>query len=212
MKRPLLTKLLSLIFPFGVFLIILVIAIPLIFSTTWEIAVKWSAMGSLTAVLGLGVAVYVGSLALLQFIRSQRRPDLKLVFADSLTTTTAIQIPAAGEKHYDIPFAIINDGNTVAIWFEIMIDTSNLPWSVSCWAEPWVQDNSNYAKHHFNIRNFGKAAAFTSSPLKIGMFNLVKIKCDEQASKYKIPYQINGDWGAPKKGELFLIVEQATRS
>jgi hypothetical protein len=212
MKKRLITKLSSLIFPIGFVLAFFGINTLLIFRTTWDVAVKFAAMGSLAAALGLCVSAYIGSIALLQFMQSQRRPDLNLVFADSFTTTTTIQIPMEGEKIYDIPFAIINDGNTVAIWFEVMIDISNLPWGFSCWTEPWVQENSDDDRHHFNIRNFGKAAAFTSSPLKIGMLNVVTIKCDEQASRYKIPYQINGDWGAPKKGELLLIVEQATRS
>lgn len=143
-----------------------------------------------------------------QFAQSQRRPDLKLVFADSLTTSATIQIPSRGESLHDICLAVINEGNTVAIWFEVIVDLSKIPWSNNYSAPAWAQVSEQYEStaSHFSLRSFGRAAVFTSAPLEIGTVQLFDPTA-EHPSKYEIHYQINGDWGAPKTGSLWLSVE-----
>jgi NADH:ubiquinone oxidoreductase subunit 5 (subunit L)/multisubunit Na+/H+ antiporter MnhA subunit len=143
-----------------------------------------------------------------QFAQSQRRPDLKLVFADSLVPCTTIQIPTSGEGIHDIQFAVINEGNSVAIWFEVIVDLSRIPWGSSYSAPGWAQVSEQYESttSHFSLRSFGNAAVFTSAPLVIGTVQFFDPTA-EHPSKHEIPYQINGDWGAPQKGSLWLNVE-----
>lgn len=142
-----------------------------------------------------------------QFVQSQRKPDLRLVFADSLTTSTAVQIPPRGKSIHDICLAVINEGNAVAIWFEAIVDLSKIPWGKSYTAPAWAQVGGQYESttSHFSLRSFGRAAVFISTPLKIGTVQLFDLSA-EHPLKYEIPYQINGDWGAPKTGSLWLNV------
>ncbi|GAI07124.1 unnamed protein product, partial [marine sediment metagenome] len=120
-----------------------------------------------------------------------------------------IQIPAEGKSSLDICIAVINEGNTVSIWFEVMVDLSKIPWGKSYTAPAWAQVGEQYESttSHFSLRSFGRAAAFTSTPLKIGTIQLFDLPA-EHSLKYEIPYQINGDWGAPKTGSLWLNVEK----
>jgi hypothetical protein len=201
---------LNILVPLGIFLAILIVTSPLIFQTDWDIAVKWSAIGSLATVLGLGVAVYIGSIALLQFQQSQRRPDLSLVFADSLVTSTTMKVPEKGISIYNINLAIINKGSTLAIWWEVIVNLSEIPWSKSCTAAGWAQvaAQDEFRQHKFIVRSSGSAAVYTSTPLEIGVVQL--FDCfTKNKSKHEIKYQINGDWGAPKTGSLWLNVEIA---
>jgi hypothetical protein len=143
-----------------------------------------------------------------QFAQSQRRPDLKLVFADSLTTSATVQIPPEGISIHNIDLAVVNKGDTVAIWFEVIVNLSNVPWGNSYTAPAWVQvgEQYEYATSGLTLHSFGKAAVFTTTPLRIGVVQCFDVFATDQ-SKYEIPYQINGDWGAPKTGSLWLNVK-----
>jgi hypothetical protein len=201
---------LNLLLPLGIFLIILLIAAPLIFATTWDIGVKWTAIGSLATIIGLGVAIYIGSVALLQFQQSQRRPDLHLVSADSLGTSMTMKVPAKGISLYNINLAIVNKGNTIATLWEVIVDLSEIPWGISCTAAGWAQvaEQYEFKQQQFIVRSSGSAIVYTSAPLEIGVVQL--FDCfSKNKSKHEIKYQINGDWGASKTGSLWLNVEIA---
>jgi len=202
MKRWILIRIL----PLGIFVLILAIAVPLIFNSDWNIAIKWSAMGSLAAVLGLGVAISVGSMALLQFLRSQRKPDLRLVFNDTKKDSTIISIPASGGRHQELKFALLNDGNSVAVWYEVIIDLSSLLSGgprllLAVWD---TMDHLSLEGKKLLFQSFGRRAAFTSARLEIGGINFSSNVEREWQPEHKIPYVINGDWGAPQEGTLVL--------
>jgi hypothetical protein len=165
---------LNLLLPLGIFMIILLIAVPLIFATKWDIGVKWTAIGSLATIIGLGVAIYIGSVALLQFQQSQRRPDLSLVFANSPRISMTMKVPENGIGIYDINLAIVNKGNTIATWWEVAVDLSEIPWGISCTAAAWAQvaEQYEFKQQQFIVRSFGRAAVYTSTPLEIGTVQL----------------------------------------
>lgn len=160
-------------------------------------------------VVGIVGIVFSLLFATHQFARSQRSPQLRLVFADSLKTSAIVQIPPTGEKNQDVHLSVVNDGNTVAIWFEVIVDLSNITWQGNYVAPAWAQVGEQYESNlsGFRLWSFGRVAVFTSTPLKIGCVQFLIVSAQRQ-SKYEIPYQINGDWGAPTKGSLWLNVEK----
>ncbi len=159
-------------------------------------------------VVGIFGIVFSLLFATHQFARSQRSPQLRLGFADSLKISATVQIPPAGKTIHDVHLSVVNDGNTVAIWFEVIVDLSKIPWHGSYVAPAWAQVGEQYESNlsGFRLLSFGRVAVFTSTPLKIGVVQFFNVSAQRQ-SKYEIPYQINGDWGAPTKGSLWLNVE-----
>lgn len=160
-----------------------------------------------TAVGILGI-IFSLLFAAQRFAQSQRRPDLRLAFADSLTTSATFQIPPGGKSIHNICLAVINEGNTIAIWYEVMVDHSKIPGGKSYTAPAWAQAGEQYESttSNFSVRSFGRAAVFTSTPLNIGTVQLFDFSA-EHPVRYEIRYQINGDWGAPKRGSLWLNVK-----
>jgi len=146
-----------------------------------------------------------------QFAQSQRKPDLTLVFSDSKEESTRLSVPMQARRHHPLGFSIINNGNSVAVWFEVIVNLNNLPGGGPRHSEPsWdsADLHGTIQIKEFTFRSFGRAAAFTSAPLEIGIANLDFNSQDEWQTQYEIPYQINGDWGGPKKGKLLLKVER----
>ncbi len=139
-----------------------------------------------------------------QFAYSLRRPDLKLVVGDTNDTSGTIKVQGIT----NIRFSLINRGNAIAIWFEVIVDMSKIPWSGAYTAPGWAQVGEQYEStgKGFIIRSFGRAAVFTTTALEIGVMQYFDINPEYQAT-HEISYTINGDWGASKKGSLYIRLE-----
>jgi|GEM_PF-6873121 len=164
----------------------------------------FTAVGILAIIFSLLFATH-------QFAQSQRKPNLTLVFSDSREESTGLSVPIQGRRHHPLGFSIINNGNSVAVWFEIIVNLNNLPGGGPRHSNPpWdtADLHGTIQIKEFTFTSFGRAAAFTSAPLEIGIANLDLNSQDKWQTQYEIPYQINGDWGGPKKGKLLLKVER----
>ena len=146
-----------------------------------------------------------------QFSRSQRRPELRLVFSDTQEESTKVSVPAQGQRYHLLGFSIINNGNSVAVWFEVIVNLNNLPGGGPRYSKPlWDSEDSHGTIHvkELTFKSNGSVAVFTTAPLEIGAASLSLNSQIEWQTQYEIPYQINGDWGGPKKGKLILKAEQ----
>lgn len=157
------------------------------------------------------VGVFVIILSLLyathQFARSQRKPDLKLLFSDSEEDFLNINVPAQGSRKHDISFRIENNGSNVAIWFEVIVDLSKLPGGGPNHKKPaWDLDgiHGSIDNRIFVFKSLGRSAAFISAPLDIGAFTIVSNSLDNFQPQYELPYKIFSDLETPKHGKLFL--------
>jgi len=133
------------------------------------------------------------------------------VFSDTQEESTKIIVPAQGRRRHSLGFSIINDGNSVAVWFEVIVDLNNLPGGGPRYSKPlWDSEDSHGTIHvkELTFKSNGSVAIFTSAPLEIGTAILSLDSQNEWQTQYAIPYQINGDWGGPKKGKLILKAER----
>ena len=194
--------------PLLVYLISLAIVVPVILCSSEETIVKWTVIGALSTIVGLCIATFVGTIAIFQFMQSQQHPALKLLFADTLSESSIIKVPAEGIGIHNIELVIANSGSSIAIWWEVIVDITDVPWRTGCTAAFWAQEAAQYesTKSSFIIRSFGQAAVYISAPLRIGTIQC--FNCLVPSGRdYSLKYQINGDWGPPKTGSLILHIE-----
>lgn len=142
-----------------------------------------------------------------QFARSQRKPDLKLLFSDSGEDFLNIDVPSSGSRKHVISFRIDNNGSNVAIWFEVIVDLSTLPGRGPDHRKPaWDLDgiHGTINNRNFIFKSLGRSAAFISAPLDIGSFTIVSDSQYNYQPQYELPYKIFSDLETPKHGKLFL--------
>lgn len=145
-----------------------------------------------------------------QFGKSQRKPDLRVVFADTSDDTLMLRVPVQGQPLTDLSFALVNRGDALALWFEAVVNISELPAARSYTGPGWAQAREQCESNsdRFVVRSYGNAAVFTTASLEIGTIQFHDLKV-ARSHKYKVPFRVNGDWGAASQGTLLLELRPA---
>jgi len=193
------------------YLVIVVYAVDWVTTMSVEDMDRWKAVGSLVTVFGFFPALLLLGIAVFNWTLSQRKPDLKLVFTDSLTESTKILRNTEYGTSYPFHFAVVNEGNRMALWFEVIVDFSNIREAVGYatgqLVEGWYRlPEQQISKFRVVFRSAGGMTVFKESPLDLGTLNVFVRAESLGLGELKIPYQINGAWGEPKKGMLCLNV------
>ena len=169
---------------------------------------KWSTISGLTSVCSLGLAAYLAFIVVIKFVQSSKKPALRLIFTNSNSESMTIKYNKE-KVIINLELAVINDGDAVAIWFEVIVDLTNIPFNLLPSVAPeWAQREGHYKStyNQYTVQCAAKAAAFTTVPLDVGTIQMESRILDEHEGKYEIPYKINGDWGVPKKDSLWITL------
>jgi len=193
------------------------VAIPIISQTPTADAQAqmWTVMSSFLTVVGFfPVLLSLSGIAVYGWAENQRRPDLNIVFSDTLTESAKISSHRQVEMIHPFHFAVINEGDRMTRWFEVTLDFSRVLDAVlyppegltGGWYRLPERDTPGL---HVVFRNAGRTAAFKGSPLDLGELNIPLIPEKLGGGKLEIPYRVDCEWGVAKEGKLWLDMDDS---
>jgi len=148
-----------------------------------------------------------------QFSQSQRRPELSLVLTDLKEDSIVVNVPKQGTQLQKIKFYLENRGTNVAIWFEVVIDLSKVPFGNLTYFKPnWDTEDLHVTMNGPKLvfKSLGNSAVFISSVLEIGSIEIFSDSQFKYQHQYELPYKIFTDSQKPKDGRLFVKFKKSS--